>query len=129
MGTNLPESAREAVVGHPHAARMEIRERFDLSQLPDGPQVRLIEDHDIAITVRRLDRGAAIHLIRYAYDEQRDEVPPLCSLTMWVRLPRPFFGVTAISPDGSLEASVRSHGTNHYLSLRNVPLYCILLLQ
>jgi hypothetical protein len=129
MGMNLPESTREAVVGHAHAARMEIGERFDLRQLPDGPQVSLGEDHDIAITVRRLDRGAAIHLIRYAYDEQRDEVSPLSSLTMWIRLPRPFFGVTAISPDGSLEASVRSHGTNHYLSLRNVPLYGILLLQ
>jgi hypothetical protein len=91
--------------------------------------VSVSEDHDIAITVRRLERGAAIHLIRYGYDKQRDEVPPLSSLTMWVRLPRPFFGVTAISPGGSLEASLRSHGTNHYLSLRNVPLYCVLLLQ
>jgi hypothetical protein len=129
VGTNLPAAAREAVVGHSLATRMEIGERFDLSQLPDGPQVRLSGEHDIALTVRRLDRGAAIHLIRYAYDEQRDEVPLLSGLTMRVRLPRPFFGVTAISPDESLEASVRCRGTDHYMSLRNVPLYSILLLQ
>ena len=52
---------------------------FELGLLPHGSQVRVLEgDTDVALTLQRVERGCALHLIRYDYDEAADRVsrPP-----------------------------------------------------
>src|SRR5438034_230630 len=79
---------------------------------------------DLAINVHRIgDKQAAIHVIRYDYDEERDEVPALDSMHLDVRLGRPFRMVKVFSPRGDVKAKLtysRDVREMHRLELENV---------
>lgn len=129
LGANLDDEAQRAIVEHERTIRVEDAQRFEPERLPLGVQVSFDAPVDLMVNVVRLEKGAAIHLIRYDYDEALDRIPVLPSLEMRVRLPRPFFGVTPLSPGGELEASMKTAGGEHRLRLRNVPLYSVLWLR
>src|SRR5262249_6503412 len=102
--------------------------------LAGGPQVRLDGAPDLAIHIQRVKQGAAIHIIRYDYDEASDEVPVLPELELNVRLSKPFRMAKAFSPTWSAEAEaevsyIREVREMHRLRLKNVPLYSVVLLQ
>lgn len=100
---------------------------FSLDMLADGPQVRVLDGRtDLVVNLQCVDSGAALHLIRYDYDEVTDRVPRLDRLVLDVRLPFDAGGVEAASPDGDLIAAAESIDARSVrLFLRDVPLYGI----
>jgi hypothetical protein len=88
---------------------------------------------DLALNINRVgDKEAAIHVIRYDYDEERDEVPVLDRMTLDVRVARPFRTVSVLSPLGEVTARLtfsRERREMHRIELENVPLYTVILLQ
>jgi len=102
------------------------------SDLAGGPQVRTEGAPDLAVNVQRVKLGAAVHIIRYDYDEARDEVPVLPRLRLDLRLGKPFRMAKAFSPAGTLRARLsfsREVREMHRLDLEDVPLYSVVLLQ
>jgi hypothetical protein len=102
----------------------------EIVEMPDlaDPQVRVAGDADLALCVHRIDGGAALHLIRYDYDEAADRVPPLERLDLTLRLPQRFTRAEALSPAGDLRADLTVTARTHDLSLANVPLYGVVVL-
>ena len=100
---------------------------FSLEMLSDGPQVEVVEGStDLAMSLQRIDGGAAMHLIRYDYDETLDRVPIVDRLVLDVRLPFDAGVVEAHSPQRDLVAGGEpSPGGRLRLVLRSVPLYGI----
>ena len=98
---------------------------FRLDDLADGPQVTIEGADDIAIHVQRVETGAAVHIIRYGYDEALDRVPALPQLRLGVRLPERFDSVAAHAPGGAVDASLSIEGDVHWIELRDVGLYTI----
>jgi len=130
LGRNLDDAARAALLAHRHLVRAtEVR--------PDGfaggPQVFVDPGVDLAINLARVgDKEAAIHVIRYDYDEERDEVPVLDRMTLDVRLSRPFRSLSVLSPTGEVGNRLtfsRERREMHRIELENVPLYFVALLQ
>jgi hypothetical protein len=103
----------------------------DIVEAPDlaDPQVRVEGDIDLALCVHRLDGAAAVHLIRYNYDEAADAVPVLERLELAIRLPAAFARAEALSPGGGLRATVTVDGLTHRLVLEDVPLYGVVVLS
>jgi hypothetical protein len=96
-------------------------------EMPDGDrQVEVESAADFAVCIHRVEAGAAVHLIRYDYDEAADAVPPLERLELRVRLPDAFASAEAFSPDGSLSVTLEADGR---LVLTDVPLYGVVLLS
>jgi hypothetical protein len=129
LGTNLAEDVRASLLGHPLVKRVDEVRAEDLA---DGPQVLMDGGHDLAINLQRVQRGVAIHVIRYDYDEERDEVPVLPELTLRFRRPRWYRHAFPFTPSGTMGAhlgmSWHERGM-HRLELRDVPLYSVTLLQ
>ncbi len=126
LGTNLPDQVRRRLFAHPLLLRATEVHAADLA---GGPQVSVEHGPDMAINLQRLERGVAVHLIRYDYDEAKDEVPVLPRLEIDIRLPSPFRMARVFSPAAGVEVSHSSKGEIHHLELRNVPVYCVVLLQ
>jgi hypothetical protein len=103
----------------------------EIVEMPDmtDPQVRVESAADFAICIHRVSDGAAVHLVRYDYDEAADAVPPLDRLELAIRLPEAFSTAEAISPDGALRAALDVSGKTHRLTLEAVPLYGVVLLR
>jgi hypothetical protein len=100
---------------------------FSLDMLAAGPQVGVVDGTtDVALTLQRVGDAAALHLIRYDYDETFDRVPSLDRLVLDLRLPFRAGVVDAYSPGHDLVASGETTlGGRLRLVLRNVPLYGI----
>lgn len=130
VGGNLDPQARAALLGHPRLVRTTDVLAADFA---GGPQAHVDPGIDLALNISRVgDKEAAIHVIRYDYDEERDEVPVLDRMTIDVRVGRPFRTVTALSPGGEAQAELtfsRERREMHRIELTNVPLYTVLLLQ
>jgi hypothetical protein len=130
LGLNLDEGARRELLAHPHLLRTT---QVGAEDLAGGPQVICEGAPDLAINIHKIgDKQAAIHLIRYDYHEDRDEVPVLPKLVMQVRLARPFRMAKAFSPAGEVGVCMsisRDIREMHRVELHNVPLYCVVLLQ
>ena len=129
LGLSLPDDVRRGLLAHPLMLRATDLQPSDLA---GGAQVRMAGAPDLAINVQRVKLGAAVHLIRYDYDEARDEVPVLPRLQLDLRLGKPFRMAKAFSPTGTLRASVsvsREAREMHRLELEEVPLYSVVLLQ
>ena len=129
LGLNLPDDVRRVLLGHPRMLRPTDLQASDLA---GGPQVRMSGAPDLAINVQRVKLGAAVHLIRYDYDEAADEVPVLPHLQFDLRLGKPFRMAKAFSPTGTLQATLsfsREVRELHRLDLEDVPLYSVVLLQ
>jgi hypothetical protein len=126
LGANLGEDAGRALIEHAGTTRVDA---FEVAGLPGGPQVTVEADADFAVCVQRVDGGAAaIHLIRYDYDEAADAIAPMPELELDLRLPEAFTRATAFSPGGELTAELTVRATTHTLSLADVPLYGVVLL-
>jgi hypothetical protein len=130
LGANLAPDERTALFAHPQLLRTSEVKAEDFA---GGPQAFVDPGIDLAINVTRpSDKEAAVHVIRYDYDEERDEVPVLDRMSLDVRLGRPFRSVTALSPGGETTARLtfsRERREMHRIELENVPLYCVILLQ
>ena len=130
LGANLDVETRQAILHHPRATRLDAASLP--AHLPGGPQVRVqgTERLDLAINIQRVDGGAAVHVLRYDYDERQDRVPVLPELTVEIRLPEQFDTCTIYSPGAGRapEATLVAEGDTHRVALRNVPLYCVVLL-
>lgn len=130
FGANLDRRRRAGLLDHPGTALAQ--DAFDQERLPYGPQIRIPggEVTDLAVTLQRVTRGAALHLIRYGYDDEADRVPPLPELTLEVRLPQSFGNAAAAGVSPDLGASVElAEGGWHRISLTSVPLYAIVVLE
>jgi len=130
LGENLDASVRAALLSHPHLVRTTDVLAKDFA---GGPQVFVEPGVDLAVNIHRVgDKEAAIHLIRYDYDEERDEVPVIDRMTLDVRVARPFRSVSALSPTGEVTSRLtfsRERREMHRIELENVPLYTVILLQ
>lgn len=131
FGTNLSSEDRSAVLSHPRVIIREHAGEFSPSLFAGGPQLQLQESVDIAFNIHAIsDKEAALHFIRYDYDEERDEVPVLDTLTIDLRLgSRPFRSASAVSPDGRLKVDLDARGVEHRIVLHDVGVYGVVLLQ
>jgi hypothetical protein len=130
LGLNLDPADRAALFGHPHIVRTT---QIRAEDFAGGPQVVVEPAIDLAINIHRVsDKEAAIHVIRYDYDDERDEVPVLDRMHLDVRLARPFRSARALSPMGEVGCRLtfsRERREMHRIELENVPLYVVVLLQ
>jgi hypothetical protein len=130
LGRNLDPSKQTPLFAHPHLVRTTDVRAQDFA---GGPQVFVEPGIDLAINLHRVgDKEAAIHVIRYDYDEERDEVPVFDRMTLDVRLSRPFRSLKVLSPSGEVGNRLtfsRERREMHRIELENVPLYSVALLQ
>jgi hypothetical protein len=128
LGTNLPPATVRPILEHPGTLRMESGHPFSLDDLPVGPQVRVTPPCDVMVNIQRVAGGAAVHLIRYDFDAEHDQTPPLPELTIEIELPQRFGRLSLLSPGGEMTGTLAVEGSRHRISLRDVPLYGIALL-
>jgi hypothetical protein len=83
----------------------------------------------MALNIQRVEQGAALHVIRYDYDHAADGVPALDRVTVDVRLPGGWALAGGYRPDGDLDVSHEVSGDVQSLTIRDVPLYCVVLLE
>ncbi len=129
LGTNLPRPTMDTILQHPQTTLADAAFAGDPARFPDGPQVRLEPSVDVGMTIQRVGRGSAVHIIRYDYDAGQDRVPSLPNLTLDLRLPRPSEAFTVHSPGTPPTVSLTRDGETHRLELQDVPLYCVILLE
>jgi hypothetical protein len=126
LGKNLPEEIRGKLFAHPQLLRTTELHATDMA---NGPQVTVSEAPDMAINLQRVDDGCAVHILRYDYDEERDEVTVLPKLEMDIRIDGDFRMAKVFSPVGEVELTQNRKNETYHLTLRNVPVYCVVLLQ
>jgi hypothetical protein len=109
VGENLDAGARRRLLGHPGTRAVG---PYDLSLdlLDGGPQVVADGPTDAALTLQAVGDGAALHLVRYDYDPEADQVPVLDRLVLDVRLPFEVAEARPASPDGALRAAAEAAG-------------------
>jgi hypothetical protein len=130
-GKNLPGDLRRKITTHPlllqvndlHAADLANGPQVVLGKTPDG------SEPDMAINLQRVDDGCAVHIIRYDYDEERDEVPILPELELDIRIDGDYRVAKVFSPTGQVELAHHRKSDVYHLRLRNVHVYCVVLLQ
>jgi hypothetical protein len=98
-----------------------IVDEVDLSE----PQVVVEGADDLVVSLQRVERGCAVHLLRYTYDEEADRVPELPELALEIRLSERFRTASPASPDGRLGAEF----TENRLVVRGLGVYGIVLLE
>jgi hypothetical protein len=129
LGVNLPADARRALLEHQRTSVVSADRDFRPGDLAVAPQARVEGATNLAINIQRVASGAAIHLIRYDYDQAIDRVPVLPYLRLDVHLAERFGSIAAYSPSGPIEASLAVEGGIHRIELRDVPLYAIVSLS
>jgi hypothetical protein len=129
LGANLSQQERDAILGHAGTRQVEIGASFDLNWLPFGQQLTLSVPTDLAINLQRLEAGVTVHILRYDYDSQQDQVPPLEELQIDLRLPGTFASLEVFSPGDAPQAKLEVSGDLPRIALKNVPLYSIILLK
>ena len=129
LGANLPAAEREVILNHPGTRRVEIGAAFDLNWLPFGQQLQLSVPADIAVNLQRVEAGLAVHILRYDYDAQRDQVSALEEMHLDLRLPDMFSNLDVFSPGEPPQVELESSGDSPRLTLKNLPLYSIVLLK
>jgi hypothetical protein len=130
LGANLDPQQRAALFGHPHLVRTTSVRADDFA---GGPQMMIEPAVDLALNIHRVgDKEAALHVIRYDYDEDRDEVPVLDRMAIDVRIARPMRSVTVLSPSGEVPSRLtfsRERREMHRVELEDVPMYFVVLFQ
>lgn len=128
VGSSLPEPVRTTIITHPALTRLTGSELFDAEQLVGGPQVRFdaAENLNLAVNIQRVADGAAIHLIRYDVDEERDGVDSLDRLSLELRLPARFETCRVLASAGAPTGNLTVRGNVHRIDLRDVPLYTVI---
>jgi hypothetical protein len=128
-GSNLPDETTRRFTSHANTARFESWDGANLGGLPNGPQLILEPASDLAIHIQRLVDGAAVHILRYDYDPLQDCVPPLPALDLQVRLPEIYPNLEVYAPGLLPAAELETAGQVHHITLRDVPLYCVIQLK
>jgi hypothetical protein len=130
LGTNLSTGEQQSILKHRGTRRIQNGQGFHLSWFPGEPQLRLSARTDLAINIQRVEAGIALHIIRYEYDFEKDQVPALEELSIELGLPGNFSNVVAFAPGEPPKAELEtlSEGLYH-LKLTNVPLYSIVYLK
>jgi hypothetical protein len=128
-GATLSEAARHAIADHESTTRIDDAEQFDLILLDGGPQLRVEGNTSLAINAMEVESGIAVHIIRYDYDEAQDLVPDLRALTIAIRMPGQPTRASVHAPNGAPAVEMRQDDEWLTLDLRNVPLYCVVLLE
>jgi hypothetical protein len=129
LGANLPDSTRRVLLDHPNVRLLDEQAALDVGRLPGGPQLRLDRPTNVAINPQRLENGVAVHLIRYDYDADQDRTPALPELTIDLRLPERYTRASIFSPDSRGTVELSFSNDEHRMTLRDVPLYTIALLE
>ncbi len=129
LGASLSSDERGTILEHPNTRQVEDVDRFDPAWLPLGPQVRYSSRADIAVNLQRVDSGLAIHLLRYDFSFEEDRVPQLDELDLDFHLPGLFSTLEVFSPGVAPQATLEVSESTHRITLKNVPLYSILLLK
>ena len=130
LGINLPLEEQESILKHRGTRRIQNSLGFDLSWLPAERQLRLSEPADLAINLQRVEAGIAIHIIRYDYNFEEDQVPNLEELDLELSLAGDFGSVEVFAPSGSPTAELETLLDGlHHLTLKNIPLYSIIYLK
>lgn len=128
-GANLSSVERDVILNHQGTRRVEVGAAFDLNWLPFGRQVQLSIPSDLAINLQRVESGIAVHILRYDYDAQRDQVPALDELNLDLHLPGNFHDLEVFSPGEPPQADLQFEGDLPRLALKNLPLYSIIFLK
>ncbi|HET6821225.1 MAG TPA: hypothetical protein VFH34_01185, partial [Anaerolineales bacterium] len=129
LGANLSDDKRNALLNHQGTHRVEAGAAFDLNWLPQEQQLRLSTPADLAINLQRVESGVAIHILRYDYDAERDQMPPLGELNLDLRLPGTFHNLEVFSPGELPETQLEGSDGSYQLTIENLPLYSIILLK
>ena len=130
LGTNLSMAEQETILKHRGTRQIKNSIGFKLSWLPVEPQLRLLRSPDLAINLQKVETGIALHIIRYDYDFEKDQVPNLPALDFELNLPRKFNSVEVFAPGELPKAELETFLDGLYhLKLRNLPLYSIVLLK
>ena len=129
LGRNLDPGRCERISSHANATSAELA-AFSLDSLPSGPQLRVTGGGptDAATTLQAIDRGAALHLLRYDHDEEADTVASLDQLEVEVRVPFEVSSCEIVDPHGEAKLEWEADGSNVRLRLVDVPLYSIVVL-
>jgi hypothetical protein len=126
LGANLPAEVMQPILEHAGTMWLDAVRELSIADLPGSPQMQLDRKADCMLTVQRTERGAAVHIIRYDFDAERDQAPTLPELTIELRLPEPMGQVAVHSVADGLQGEVEVvDGGVHRLRLQNVPLYGI----
>ena len=126
LAVNGSSPARERLRRHSNltsCALADVPARFS-----DGPQV--VASGGIAVNLHSLDDGAAVHLINYGYDDERDAVAVIAELELTVRLGGRFATATAVRPGQSAEPlELVKDGDSYRVRLAEVGLYTVVVLR
>jgi hypothetical protein len=130
LGTNLPEGERAAILAHPSTTRARLHDVEAL--LPAGRQVGIVGDSagSTAVNIARLaDGSAAVHVLNYGYDEERDRVAELSEVELSVSLPLSAARATVLTADGKrTDVDVTVQGGRHTLRLDRLGVYAVVVL-
>jgi hypothetical protein len=126
FGENLDQRHRRDLMGHPGTT---VVDDVETGELPISRQIIWGDDTDLAINIVPVARGVALHLIRYDHDDIAGKVPILPRLECTVRLDGDFASIKLFSPGDLLGGSMRREGNLYHITLENVPLYGIVLLE
>ena len=129
LGANLPQAERDAILSHQGTRHVEVGAAFDLNWLPLGQQLNLSGRANIAVNLQRVEGGVAMHILRYDYNAEQDQVPALNELSIDLRLPGSFGSVEIFSPGEPPQAELEFSGELPRIALKNIPLYSIVLLK
>jgi hypothetical protein len=102
---------------------------FSVDAIPGGPQVRVTGGgpSDAAVTLQRIGRGAALHIVRY--DEIDDVSAPLELLELEVRVPFDVASCEIVDPLKEATLGWEVDGSLVRLRIGDVPLYAIVVLS
>jgi hypothetical protein len=130
LGADLPAGERAAILDSAGTTRAGLHDVDAL--LPAGRQVRVVGDSagSTAVNIARLaDGSAAVHVLNYGYDEERDSVTELSDVELSVSLPLSAARATVLTADGKRsEVDVTVDGDRHTLRLDHLGLYTVVVL-
>lgn len=131
VGANLPPDLRTALTEHPRTTLFGSTAAALDAFLPDEPQVQLSGDGKLGLHVQRLtDESAAVHIVNYDYDADRDAVTPARNVSLGVRLPRSFGAATIYAPGTQPRAMLlQREGDLHHISLDHLDVYTMVVLH
>jgi hypothetical protein len=130
LGKNLSTEEQDTILNHRGTQQIKNSLGFDVSWLPGEPQIQLSAQANLAINLQRVEDGIAVHIIRYDYDPETDQLPNLEELDLELRIPGEFNRVEVFAPKDTpqVEFETISDGL-HVAKLKDVPLYSIVILK
>ncbi|HEX2051875.1 MAG TPA: hypothetical protein VHJ34_14750 [Actinomycetota bacterium] len=123
-GANLDPALRAALEEH----RATVAVERGVDAVAGARQVRSSRPLDAALHLQRVADGIALHLVRYDYDRARDALPRLDEVTIEVELDGRFGAATAFGAPSPPSIGFECRDGVHALTLRDVPLYSVVLL-